>query len=341
VGVVLLAVSLYGVNPGNVRQLIVGVTPGWLVLAALLYLSAYVVRSLRWRLVLKPVQEVAPLESFRMFMAGYFLNYIIPIRAGEVAKSFFLKQLKGVPISASLPTVFVDKLLDLFSIILVVLLIPVVSGSLNKYLLTLIVTVLAVFVAGIVLLALAVAHEEATVRLLSRLFCWLPGRLHERLAGWIRLFVKGMGVVRQNVKSGGALVALTALAVLLDAVYFSTMFRAFGIGISFAKVLFGYTLIYLSYILPTPPAQIGHNEGVMVLIFAVGLGLGRDEVSAVMILAHVLTGLIITAVGLWSFTGMSMRVTDSFRHVSRARAAGGGPPERAEDGPDGARGGRA
>jgi len=40
-------------------------------------------------------------------------GHVIPIRAGEVAKSVFLKRLKGLPIATSLPTVFVDKLLEL------------------------------------------------------------------------------------------------------------------------------------------------------------------------------------------------------------------------------------
>lgn len=324
----LLALSLYGVNAGRIRELIAGVAPSWLLLAAVLYISAYFVRSLRWRLVLRPVKEITVVESFSMFMAGYFLNYIIPIRAGELAKSFFLKRLKDVPISASLPTVFVDKLLDLLSIILVVLMIPMISGSLNRYVTSLILAVLAVFILGVLLLVFAVTREKATARFLARAVAWLPSKIEQRLTGWIGLFVRGMGVAKRNLRATSALLGLTGLAVLIDALYFSIMFRAFPIEIPFLKVLFGYTLIYLSYILPTPPAQIGHNETVMVLIFAVGLGLNREEVSAVMILAHLLTGLMITGVGLWAFGSMSIRVTESFRHVSNVgRHHGKGKPE--------------
>ncbi len=95
------------------------------------------------------------------------------------------------------------------------------------------------------------------------------------------------------------------------------MFRAFSLDIGFAQVLFGYTLLSVSYILPTPPAQIGHNEFLMVVIFADGFGLGRTEVTALMLLAHVLTGVLITVLGLWSFGAMSIRVTDSFRHPGK------------------------
>jgi len=316
IGLVLLVLALYGVDVGRVRELMRGVRPLWLVAAGVIYLSAYFVRSLRWRLILRPVHRLAVSESFFMLMAGYFLNYVIPIRAGEVAKSFFLKKLKGVPIATSLPTVFLDKLMELVSIVLVVLMLPILSVSLSGALATLIYTVLAIFGLAIGLLVLAIRNERLAARILSGAFAWLPSRVSSRLSDWFELFVRGLGVVRHNVKAIWPLLGMTGLAVLLDAVYFWTMFWAFSIRVPFPMVLFGYTLLSLSYILPTPPAQIGYNEFVIGLIFAAGLGLVRDEVSAVMILAHVLTGLIITAVGFWSFGAMSIRVGESFRRIS-------------------------
>jgi len=95
-GVVLLAVALRGVDLSRVRALVAGVRPGWVAAALAVYVSAYVLRALRWRLILKPVARVRVPESFFMLMAGYFVNYIVPVRAGEVAKAFFLKRLKGV-----------------------------------------------------------------------------------------------------------------------------------------------------------------------------------------------------------------------------------------------------
>ncbi len=339
-GIVLLAIVLYGVDVGRVRQLIAGVDPGWLALAAVLYVSAYVVRSLRWRLVLRPVQKVKISESFFMLMAGYFLNYIIPIRAGEIAKSFFLKRLRGVPIATSLPTIFVDKLLELLSIVLVVLLIPVLSIDLNGYVATLVYTVLAVFALALFLLVMAIRSEAATTRFLSATVSWLPARVADRFKSWISLFVSGMGVARANARALGPLVGYTLLAVVIDAIYFSCVFRAFAMDVPFAQVLFGYTLISLSYILPTPPAQIGHNEAVMVVIFAIGFGYGLDEVTAVMILAHIMTGLIVTGLGLWSFGAMSIRVSDSFRHVTEA-ARGHADPTEGSGAPDDGRAGTA
>lgn len=317
VGAALLTLALRGVDPARVRTLVAGVKPGWVAAALAVYVSAYVLRSLRWRLILSPVVRVRVPESFFMLMAGYFVNYIVPVRAGEVAKAFFLKRLKGVPIATSLPTIFVDKLFELMSVVLVLLLVPVLSLSLTGYVATLVYSVLVVFALALALLLFALVNGSGTTRALSLATAWLPAGLHARLSRWFALLIEGMGVARANARSLGVLIALTAGAVALDAAYFALMFRAFSLEIGFVQVLFGYTLLSVSYILPTPPAQIGHNEFLMVVIFADGFALGRTEVTALMILAHVLTGVLITALGLWSFGAMSIRVTDSFRHPAK------------------------
>jgi len=325
-GFVLLALALWGVDTTELRRNMGKANVGWLAAAAVLYLTAYFVRSLRWRAILHPIVPLRVSESFHMLMAGYFLNYIIPIRAGEVAKSFFLKRLKGIPIATSLPTVFVDKLFELVSILFVVAMVPILSIRMSATLATLIYTVLAIFVLAMGLLFFAFRNPDGASRLLCAVFSWLPGRVYKKLSEFIGLFVQGMGVARREARTLWSFLALTGVAVLIDGLYFYFMFRAFSVDVAFTRVLFGYTLLTLSYILPTPPAQIGYNEFVIGLIFAGGIaaaGVARHEVMAVVIVAHAMTGLLIAGVGMWSFGAMGIRVRESFRTVVGADAPGG------------------
>ena len=333
VGLLLLVLALWGVDLGEMRAHMAGADPWLITLAAALYLLSYFIRSLRWRLILRPVARVSVMESYSMLMAGYFLNYVIPVRAGEVAKSFFLRRLRGIPIAISLPTVFVDKLLEMVSIVFVVLMIPILSIQLSGALAGLVYVLLGLFALALAVLVLAYRRQEATTRLLCSAFAWLPRRIHGRISEWIGLFVKGMGVARHNARALAPLLGLTAASVLIDAAYFLLMFRAFSVDLGFVRVLFGYTLLTLSYILPTPPAQIGYNELVIGLIFAGGLAgahVARDQVMAVVIVAHAITGLLITGVGLWGFWAMGIKVSDSFRTAAR----GGADAVAAVDWPD-------
>jgi uncharacterized protein (TIRG00374 family) len=320
-GVALLALALYGIDIDEVGEHIGRADARLLAVGGLLYLVAYLVRSVRWRLILSPVASVSVRDSFFMLMAGYFLNYVIPIRAGEIAKSFFLKRLRDVPIATSLPTVYVDKLFELLSIVFVVLAIPILSINVRGPLAVLIYSVLAIFLAAVAILVLAFRRGDAATKLLCGMFAWLPPRPRAKMTRWIALFVEGMGVARENVRMLVPLVGLTVLAVMIDAAYFLMMFRAFDIDVPYLPVLFGYTLLTLSYILPTPPAQIGYNEFVIRLIFAGGIGVAaipKAEVLAVIIVAHALTGLLITGVGVGSFAAMGIRISESFRATAPA-----------------------
>jgi uncharacterized protein (TIRG00374 family) len=98
----------------------------------------------------------------------------------------------------------------------------------------------------------------------------------------------------------------TILGVILDGLYFWLIFRAFEMVYPFAMVLFGYTLINLSYALPQPPAQLGSNQWMMIIIFSLGFGLTKASASAVMALAHVLTAVLITISG-----GIALSITGS------------------------------
>jgi uncharacterized membrane protein YbhN (UPF0104 family) len=91
------------------------------------------------------------------------------------------------------------------------------------------------------------------------------------------------------------------------------MFKAFGIDISYIKVLFGYTLIFLSYIFPHPPAQIGSNELIMILIFTAGFKYSKNLTSAIMILSHFIATIVLFITGTFSLIFSGISVIDIFK----------------------------
>lgn len=163
-----------------------------------------------------------------------------------------------------------------------------------------------VFVLSVGLVLLAMFNQQKVIQVLRKLFFWLPKRFHAKRDEFIRLFIGGMDLFRsQPLKLLGAL-GFTILGVILDGLYFWLIFRAFGMVYPFAMVLFGYTLINLSYALPQPPAQLGSNQWMMIIIFSLGFGLTKESASAVMALAHVLTAVLITLSG-----GIALSITGS------------------------------
>ncbi|HEY4384529.1 MAG TPA: lysylphosphatidylglycerol synthase transmembrane domain-containing protein, partial [Ktedonobacteraceae bacterium] len=86
---------------------------GFALLSGIAFLTAFSIRGVRWKLFLNPIGKVSTLKAIQLFLVGIFLNFLLPVRGGEVAKSLMLKRISNIPISQSLPTVAMDKALDL------------------------------------------------------------------------------------------------------------------------------------------------------------------------------------------------------------------------------------
>lgn len=312
VGAVLIAAWLWFIDPAQVAAYLKMLHPLWLAVAAVLYLLAYFLRSLRWRVLLRPTLRLPVRQVYLVWMSGHFFNYLIPIRAGELVKCWLLKRLHGARISQTLPSVFVDKLFDSLAILIVLALLPFLSVHMSQPMLWLIILLVLVLAAAIGVLVAAAVSQRAVVSLLRKVLFFVPRRFEQRIEEAIGIFVQGVGMFRRHMNLLPPVMLLTLAAVLADSLFFYSLFLAFRQSVPYLLILFGYTLIYLSYILPTPPAQIGSNEVIMVVIFSIGLGLNRDMVSAVMSFSHLLTGALIVTVGLLASSTLGVRLLDLF-----------------------------
>ena len=107
----------------------------------------------------------------------------------------------------------------------------------------------------------------------------------------------------------------TVLALELDALFCLLAFRAVGVNVPVLVVLYGYTLFNLSFILPSPPGQVGSNELIGLLIFSGVFRVSRAGVGAMFLFSHPLTGLLMTCSGMacLSAMGLTLRRHDAGR----------------------------
>jgi len=310
----MLIVWLSYMNPNAIIQHLKNIQIGYAVIASVIYICAYGIRSLRWNLLLSPTAKVSVTKTFHYAMAGNFVNYMIPIRIGELVKSYLLKKTDQVSFTRSLSSIFIDKVFDTLGIFFVLLLIPFLHVQISKSLLTLLILLLVVFVLSFLMILFATKGKERISRFIQLFFFWLPSRLKDKLSHAIDLFIDGLGLFKHHLDLIIPAVLLTAVGVILDSLYFQYVFRAIGYTPAFSYVLFGYTLINLSYALPQPPAQLGSNEWMMFVIFSVGFGIDKSLAGAVMAFAHILTAVIMTVMGVIGFAYAGVR---SFSFITK------------------------
>jgi len=282
-----------------------------LILFTFFYIFAYFIRSYRWRLILKPIFKMKVLESFFYFMAGMLINYLVPIRAGEVAKSFFLKKNEGVQISKSLPSIFIDKLTDLFPIIIIIILIPILAIPVSKTLTWIIVAILLMYVIFLFILIFSMKSPENMHKILMKFSFFFSIKFKSKLEEFYTSFIEGMGILRGRRKDTIIIYLLTIAAVFSEGFFVYMIFRSLGLqDVGFIKIVFGYTLMNLTYILPTPPAQIGSNEFMWIIIFSFALGLNRNLTGAAVATVHILTTIVIFTIGAISLSSIGIKFSE-------------------------------
>ncbi len=274
----------------------------YILYAGVIYLAAYFTRSVRWNLLLRNQVRLSYKESWLISTAGNWVNYLVPIRAGELIKALLIRRIKQVSAVSILPSVFIDKFFDTLGIFFVLSLLPFLPLHMSKGLRLLIILLLAMFALVFLILFLSAKSKGHITNILQFFFFWLPKKIRDKIFHLIELFIDGLNIFDHHYSIIIYCVLLTAVGVGFDAVYFFFVFKAFSIDVSFLIVLFGYTLINLSYALPQPPAQLGSNEWMMIIIFSIGFGLTKNAASTIMAFAHIFTALIISIFGILGFS---------------------------------------
>ncbi len=279
----------------------------WVLLASIAYLSAYFLRAWRWNLLLpfRNASQGSKPGIFRTWlyaMGGNFVNYLIPLRFGDVVRAWFIKRNHGTALMKALPSVFVDKAFDTIAILFIIILLPFLAVEVSSAMYVLLGLLTFVFVVTVILLLSAAWYKERVTKVIKAIFSWLPSKLKTKVYAAIELFVNELNIFEHHPLQLLFATALTAAGIALDGLYFYLLFVAFHIPFSFPLALFGYTLINLSYALPQPPAQLGSNEWMMIIVFSIGFGLTKSVASAIMAFAHVLTFCLMSFWGIIAFS---------------------------------------
>jgi len=118
-----------------------------------------------------------------------------------------------------------------------------------------------------------------------------------------------------------AAVLLTGVAVVFDGLFAMLVFWAIGFPIPFGTAIFGYTVYNMFYILPNPPAQVGSNEAVGLLVFTGLLHLPADKVAAMFVFSHVWLALIMSTTGMACLTALGLTISSVMKVQTKGEGA--------------------
>jgi glycosyltransferase 2 family protein len=304
ISVGLLLWTLRGVSISEVLRHIQSAHPAPLVVAVVVATLTFPLRLIRWRLLLRDEQgrayPAAPL--WHAIALGFTANNVLPLRAGELVRSYAAARLAPARFSTVLSSIAVERIFDALTIV-ALLTVALLSPDLPPHLMIGGQSVANLARAGglagavgLILAILVVAAPLTAERLVRKV---IPA---PRLAGTIVSLIEGVRQGLLVLRTPGRLARVVFWSLVLwlvNAFAFYVGFAAFDIPVSYLGALLLQGLLILGISIPSTPGFFGPFEAVIVAVLSL-YGVRKDVAFSYAIAFHITSFVPITLLGLWS-----------------------------------------
>ena len=91
----------------------------WLIIPSICsYLISVFFRSLRWKYLLIHLKDIKINILYIVVVIGYMANSLLPMRMGELVRSYYLSNESNISKSSTLATILVERVLDAVTLLL-------------------------------------------------------------------------------------------------------------------------------------------------------------------------------------------------------------------------------
>ncbi len=293
----------------QVRQSLRQADPYYLVAAVAVVCLGYLLRAIRWKVLLAPITDTSIKELFATTTVGFAAIFLVG-RAGEIVRPMWLAMRdERVRPSAALVTLGLERIFDLaalvcfFSLNLLWFTVPAGRESEFVYIRNAGYLMLGSVVVGFVALAI---YQRIAPRFIEKAAVvtdkrWVPVRLRSILLSLLRQLSAALAVMR-SVREFG-LVTFWSISLWLS-ISIPTWFvlLAFGVDITFSDSLFIMGFAVVSSVVPTPGGAAGafHTATAASLLF-LKPDMRTEDAAAISIAMHLIYFSPALAFGLYYF----------------------------------------
>ncbi|MDX9746241.1 MAG: lysylphosphatidylglycerol synthase transmembrane domain-containing protein [Syntrophales bacterium] len=294
-GALLSYLSMRGIQFDSVAATIRRIQPLHVFSSLLLMFLMQVIRAVRWGLILRPVVRVDPFTLFSVTNVGFLAIVAFPARLGELVRPLLISRKKAVPMTSALGTVFVERIMDLVTVLLIVaFLLPLIP--LPPWLIrSLAIMSLTSLGATVFLVSMTLRRKN-----LEGLWGFLPASLRGTFTGKLgRLaaqFMDGFAVIR----NAGQMVRLMILSLgvwFANAGAIYALFLAFGYSLSLLTAFILMFVLIVGIAIPTAPGFVGNWHYACVLALT-SFGLDKTDALAFAVFYHALSIGLVLILGL-------------------------------------------
>jgi len=306
ISIVFLYFALRKQNFGEIWETLQHAQYWWLIPGIAVYFIGLWVRSWRWHYLLRPLKKIPTKSMFPIVCIGYMGNNIYPARAGELIRAYVLKKHEGVPFSASLATIIVERIFDgVVMLGFVFLNLRELSGltadsgfigNIQQVAIWGSVIFFAVLAVFILAAMFPLKAEAVTNWFIDHI---LPGRIRESVRGFCLRFLTGLESLRSPKDALMVLVTSTIIWLLETGKYWFVM-HAFPFQVSFFALMLMNGIVNLTTTLPSAPGYVGTFDAPGIALLT-AYGVPGEVATGYTLILHAALWLPVTLVGAYYF----------------------------------------
>ena len=268
----------------------------WIGYAIIAYAAANVLWIIRWRVILSSFKHLSFINLLSAAFIGKLGNNIFPAKMGELVRVYVLSKREMQSKTAIISSIFVEKMLESFTLVIMVMLLSPFLINLVNEKGNLIPPEVVIFKSiyifiifhsvAISMIAVLLIYRDKLPRIVMKLFSFLPAKYLEKISDGIELFSEGISIFKDK-KGLFKLVVISFFhwSLVSLRIYFTV--KAFLTSIPYI----GCFLIILCILILSGISTIPGNVGIYHIGSIIGLSLLSVEMNTAISIAVLLHGI--------------------------------------------------
>ncbi|MFZ1683585.1 MAG: lysylphosphatidylglycerol synthase transmembrane domain-containing protein [Candidatus Zixiibacteriota bacterium] len=276
-------------------------------------------RAYRWRFMLDPIKPVKYNNLIAATCIGFMANNVLPLRLGEFVRAYSLaSQDKGITKSASLATIFVERMV--FDLVALLLIFGVVIETSHLDLQTdmregLLVAV-GIALIGILFMLLLALRPSQSGEIISRTLFFLPARIRSKVQDLVQKSTRGLEFIRDP-KKLWPVAGQTLILWIIMGVSNWFVFQAFGFDLPISASFVLLVVVSVSILIPSSPGFVGvYHVGTVWTLE--NYHIGRAEALSFALVLHAAQYIPITLMGFYYLRKEHLSLKNLEQEATRA-----------------------
>lgn len=270
VSALFLTLFLYRIDYSETWDALRGANYLYVAPAIAVYFGSLWFRTIRWQYLMKHITEVSVGRLYPVTIVGYMANNILPVRLGEVVRSYYLSTRERISTTSALGTVGVDRVFDGLTLIFFLLVIwpflplaDILRNDAGEALWSRVAgsaVVFAVFLGAIVVFVALAVRPGLTSFAVRTLLLFVPNRFRALIEGLAETFIEGLGSLGSARKLFVIFILSLPIWIMECLMYYLITLSFDNFDVSFAMAMVVTATSNLVGALPAAPGNVGTFE---------------------------------------------------------------------------------